>query len=321
LADQIRRKDIDGLSGGILCGDAWATGPEQVLEPDRHIGCGGVEAGASGGGLGGDAGSIRVGADQQMSALLSVGKERRVLHMQRVECALGKKCGVLLVCSGLEGIAEEIERHIRVEGGGTGSAAETLVLQPAPAGAVVGEGEVRRIGRSVSQFPRETGCMCRQISERDGTDAFGHNSARRGIALERIVEPHGLVRDEFGENVGGKNLCQRAEPQQRIPGGKLMGVGRGLAVSAEEDFIVANDNENHTGGAGLKEEVCAESANDGLDVGERCWRLRLRESRHEGQHEQEYKQGAWEFSVAHSCLQFLGYRTERLLKTEMIHFS
>jgi len=186
-------------------------------------------------------------------------------------------------------------------------------LQPAPAGAVVGEGEVRRIGRSVSQFPRETGCVCRQIGERDGTDTFGHNSARRGIELERIVEPNGLVRDEFDENVGGKDLCERAEPQQRILGRKLMGVGRSFAVSLEVDLIVPNDDENHTGGAGLKEEVCAESAN-GLDVGERCWRLRLRESRHEGQHEQEDKQAAREFSVAHYCLQFLGYRTEQLFE-------
>ncbi|MCU1248272.1 MAG: hypothetical protein JWQ49_1301 [Edaphobacter sp.] len=260
-----------------------------------------------------------MGADQQMSALLRVGKERRVLHMERVESAIGKKCGVLLVCSGLEGIAEEIERHIRVEGGGTGSAAETLVFQPAPAGAVVGEGEVRRIGRSVSQFSRETGCVCRHIGERDGADAFGHNNARRGIALKRIVEPQSLVRSEFSEDVGGEDLCERAEPQQRILSGKLMGVGSGFAVSAEENMIVANDDENHTGGSGLKEEVCAQSVN-GLDFGERRRRVRLCKSRHEGQHEKKYKQGAQEFSVAHSYLQFLGYRTERLLKTEMIHF-
>ena len=61
---------------------------------------------------------------------------------------------------------------------------------------------------------------------------------------------------------------------------------------------------SHTGRAGLNEEVRVESVN-GLDVGKRCW-LRLRESRHEGQHEKEDKQGAREFSVAHSCLQFLG---------------
>src|ERR1700733_4037368 len=100
-----------------------------------------------------------------MSTLLSIGKERRVMHLERVERTLGKKRGVLLLSSGLEGIAKEIESHIRVERGGTGSAAETLVGQPAPAGAVVGEGEVRRIGRSVSQFARETGCVCRDIGE------------------------------------------------------------------------------------------------------------------------------------------------------------
>jgi hypothetical protein len=34
-----------------------------------------------------------------------------------------------------------------------------------------------------------------------------------------------------------------------------MGVGRGLAVSAEKDPIVANNDENNTGGTGLKEEI------------------------------------------------------------------
>jgi hypothetical protein len=50
-----------------------------------------------------------------------------------------------------------------------------------------------------------------------------------------------------------------------------------------------------------------------LDIGERCWGIRLRESRREGQHEQEGKEGAWKFSVAHS-LEFLGYKTERLFE-------
>src|SRR5271156_6134236 len=106
FADQIRRKDIDGLCGGVLCRDAWATRPEQIFEPDRHIGCSGVEAGASGSGLGGDAGAVIMDANQQVPALLSVGKERRVLHVERVESAFGKKRCVLLVCSGVESIAE-----------------------------------------------------------------------------------------------------------------------------------------------------------------------------------------------------------------------
>src|ERR1700744_4714009 len=98
-----------------------------------------------------------------MSTLLSIGKERRVMHLERVERTLGKKCGVLLLSSGLESIAKEIERHIRVERDGTGSAAETLVWQPAPASAVIGEGEGRGIARSVSQRAWEPGCVGRNI--------------------------------------------------------------------------------------------------------------------------------------------------------------
>src|ERR1700721_1333776 len=98
-----------------------------------------------------------------MCPLVSLGKERRVMHLERVERTLGKKRGVLLLSSGLEGIAKEIESHIRVEVVGAGSAAETLVGQPAPAGAVVGEGEVRRIARSVSQLAWKTGCVGRDI--------------------------------------------------------------------------------------------------------------------------------------------------------------
>jgi hypothetical protein len=95
-----------------------------------------------------------------------------------------------------------------------------------------------------------------------------------------------------------------------------MRAGRGFAVSAGKDLIVANDDENHAGGAGLNEEIGAERVN-GLDVGERWWDIRLPESRRERQHQQEDKQGAREFSVAHSCCQFLGYKTQRLLKAEI----
>ena len=58
-----------------------------------------------------------------MAALLLARKERRVLHVERVESALRKKGCVLFVCGGLERIAEEVEGDIRVERGGTGSAA------------------------------------------------------------------------------------------------------------------------------------------------------------------------------------------------------
>jgi hypothetical protein len=49
--------------------------------------------------------------------------------------------------------------------------------------------------------------VCREIGQRDGLKSLGHNNPRRSEALERIVEAHGLVRDEFAEDVGGKDLC------------------------------------------------------------------------------------------------------------------
>ena len=99
-------------AAGVLRGDAGAAGAEEVLEPDRHVGCGGVEAGASGGGLGGGAGSFIVDADQQVAALLGGGEEGCVLHVERVEGALGQQRGVLLVRGGLERIAEEVEGDV-----------------------------------------------------------------------------------------------------------------------------------------------------------------------------------------------------------------
>jgi hypothetical protein len=303
LADEMRRKDVDVLRSRV------APGLEQVLEPDRHIGRGGVEAGASGGGLGEGAGSFIAGADKELAALRSVGEERGVAHVKRVESPLRKKGCVWLMCGGLEGVAEEVEGDIRVESGGAGSAAETLVRQPAPAGAVVGEGEMRCALWSAAQFSREAGRVRRQIGERDGLDAFGHNRVGWGEALKRIVEAHGLVRDEFDEDVGGKDFCKRTEPQQRVLRGKLMGVGCGLAVSVEKDLIAANDDENHTSGAGLKEEICAERTS-GLKIRLRWLRL-LRQGRDEGQHEQESEECARKVSVAHFCFQIAGYKIMR----------
>lgn len=101
LADETSRKDVDGLRGRVVWGNARATGPDEVLEPDRHIGRGGVEAGAPGGGLGGGAGSFVVRADKQTAALRCIGKERRVVHVEWVESAFSKKGRVLLVRGGL----------------------------------------------------------------------------------------------------------------------------------------------------------------------------------------------------------------------------
>ncbi len=100
-----------------------------------------------------------MGADEQMAALLLAWKERRVLHVERVESALCKKGCILFVSGGLKRIAEEIEGDIRVERGGTRGATETLIWQPSPAGAIVREGEVG--GPREAQCPvRGRGRMC-----------------------------------------------------------------------------------------------------------------------------------------------------------------
>ena len=97
LAYEMRRKNVDGLSGRILRESSWATCPEQISKPDRHIGRGGVQPRTSGSGLGHGTCSFIVGADEQMAALILAWKERRVLHVERIESALRKKGRVLFV--------------------------------------------------------------------------------------------------------------------------------------------------------------------------------------------------------------------------------
>ena len=143
-----------------------------------------------------------------MAALLLAWKERRVLHVERVESALRKKGCVLFVRGGLKGIAEEVEGDIRVERGSTGSATETLVWQPSPAGPIVREREVRDPARRLAEFSREAGCVGSEIGKGDGVDAFGHDNVLGSETLEWIIEPYGLVRYEFGEYIGGEDFCE-----------------------------------------------------------------------------------------------------------------
>ena len=89
--------------------------------------------------------------------------------------------------------------------------------------------------------------MGRQIGECDGADPLGHDPALGCVELEGIVEPHGFVGDEFGEDVGGEDLGEGAEAKERILIGELVRAGGGFAVSVHEDLAVANYDENHAG--------------------------------------------------------------------------
>ena len=145
---------------------------------------------------------------------------------------------------------------------------------------------MRCAARRIGKFAREAGCVGRQICERDAPDAFGNDRASWSVALERIVKRYSLVRNQFRQDVGGKDLGQGTQPQQRILCRKLMGVRRSLSVSMKEDLLVANDNQNHAGRAGLKEELRAKSIY-GLRVGKRHGRIHLRQRRRKTKQEQE----------------------------------
>ena len=58
------------------------------------------------------------------------------------------------------------------------------------------------------QFSWEAGGVGSEIGERDGLDAFGHNNVLGCETLKWIVEPNGLVRYEFGEDIGSEDLCE-----------------------------------------------------------------------------------------------------------------
>lgn len=89
FTNEFGRQDIHSLRGWVLNGDCRSAGSDQVLEPDCHVSGGGIEARASGGVLSGSAGSFVPIADKQTRALCSIGKERCLAHMERIEGALG----------------------------------------------------------------------------------------------------------------------------------------------------------------------------------------------------------------------------------------
>lgn len=111
--------------------------------------------------------------------------------------------------------------------------------------------------------------MCRKIEEGDGLVALRNKRARWSESLERIVQPHHLFHGELGERVRSKYLCQGAKSHERILRRNLMRIGCGFAVSAKDGLVALNDNEHHSRGSGLHEEISAEGIHR-LETRERC---------------------------------------------------
>jgi len=81
---------------------------------------------------------------------------------------------------------------------------------------------------------------------------------RGSVKLEGIVEVDGVVGNELGEKVGGEDFGERAEAYDGGFRRPYACARRGFAVAAEEDFVVADNDKNHAGGAGGGEEFLAE---------------------------------------------------------------
>ena len=163
LANEIGGVDVDGLGNGVL---GWkisaagaCAGAEKILEPEGHVGGGGVDACAGDGVLGVGAGAFVVRALKEAVALRGIGCEAGFGHAKGRGGALGEEGGVGLAGGLLESVAEEIEADVGVEGLGAGRIAEALRAQPVPAVGVAGKGEVRGVfsARCAADFAGKAG--------------------------------------------------------------------------------------------------------------------------------------------------------------------
>jgi hypothetical protein len=128
----------------------------------------------------------------------------------------------------------------------------------------------------------------------------------RSKALERIVQAHGAVGCQFREEVCGKDLRQRADSQDRLLRGRLLGAGGRLAVPTEEHLIVSDDDKNHAGRSRLDEEIRAERTGR-LELRQR--RRHLPEAGYGVEREREREQNAQQSGEQHLyCWQNIEFR-------------
>ena len=166
-----------------------------------------VDATACAGGLGVCAWAPFAGALEEAGALVGGGDQSCVPHVEGLEKAVVEKRGIGFACGGGEGVSEEIEADVGVEGGGAGRRFEALIGKPVPAVFVIGEGEVGSFAGVGGDFAGQAGGVCGEIEEGDGVGVeFWNELPLGGVALEGVVEFDFAVGDEAGEQVGGEEL-------------------------------------------------------------------------------------------------------------------
>jgi len=75
----------------------------------------------------------------------------------------------------------------------------------------------------------------------------GHMLAGWRVLLKWIGESEFAVCDKLQEDVGGEDFGDGAETDEGSGVGCMAAAGEGLSVALDQDFMIAHDDENHTG--------------------------------------------------------------------------
>ena len=132
--------------------------------------------------------------------------------------------------------------------------------EPGPPGLSAGVGEVGSAAGCSADLARETSRMRSKVGESDGAAVAERDVAViGGEGLQWSIETDQFRLHQLDEEVGGKDFAQRAEPEERVGGGSLMGIRVGFAEGCDGCLLVADDHEDEASGTGPEEEVLPES--------------------------------------------------------------
>ncbi len=230
-------------------------------------------------------------ADEEASTLTGSGAQRRVPQPKRFADSVGEELRVGLAGSSAQGVREQVEPDVGIMCGGSGKKAQAIAREPLPAKVVVGKREVAGVARWIGDFAGEAGGVRGQIAQCDRAAAKAMNCAVRhgdimgGELLQGVGEGYLSTRDQLHQQVRGHDFGQRAQTDERVSIGLLVGARIGLTIALHPRLIVADNHDDHACGAAPVEEVGHEGVG-GLELRE-GYRLSLHPVQGEWQEEDE----------------------------------
>ena len=264
---------------------------EKVFEPTRHVVRGRVHASRPGSGRRIGTPALIPGADEKASALAGSRAQRRIPQPKGFGDSVGKELRVGFAGSGGQGVREQVEPDVGIVCGGSGKKAQAIAREPLPAKVIVGKREVAGIARWIGDFAREAGGVRGKIAQGDRAAAQATNRADRngdimgGELLQGVGEGYASIGDQLHQQVRRHDLGQRAKTDEGVSVGLLVGARIGLTIALHPRLIVADNHDDHAGGAAPVEQVSHEGVG-GLELRGRCG-LGLHPMHGEGQDEDE----------------------------------